>query len=121
MSIVAQEAIDYIRGRKEHSVVSLRTRWNKLNSQCMGGIEPNTVYTFTGISGTGKSSLANLIATDIIDLNPSEDIVILNFSLEMVGLGRSEGRSQTSLRERLLTCIVLKRTWTTKPSLVSYQ
>lgn len=54
MSIVAQEAIDYIRGRKEHSVVSLRTRWNKLNSQCMGGIEPNTVYTFTGISGTGN-------------------------------------------------------------------
>lgn len=99
MSIVAQEAIDYIRGRKEHSVVSLRTRWDKLNSQCMGGIEPNTVYTFTGISGTGKSSLANLIATDIIDLNPNEDIVILNFSLEMVGF-RQVGRTLSNKLKR---------------------
>lgn len=92
ISVVAQEAIDYIRGRREHKVVSLKTRWKKLNSQCMGGIEPNTVYTFTGVSGTGKSSLANLIATDIIDLNPSEDIVVLNFSLEMVGF-RQIGRT----------------------------
>lgn len=92
ISVVSQEAINYIAGRKEHKITSLRTRWNKLNKQCMGGIEPNTVYTFTGISGTGKSSLANLIAFDIIDLNPNEDIVILNFSLEMVAF-RQVGRT----------------------------
>lgn len=95
MSIVAQEAINYIAGRREHKVVSLKTRWTKFNKQCMGGIEPNTVYTIAGISGTGKSSWVNELTTDIIDLNPSEDIIILNFSLEMVGF-RQVGRTLSS-------------------------
>lgn len=95
MSVVAQEAINYIRGRREHNIVSLKTRWEKFNKQCMGGIEPNTVYTIAGISGTGKSSWVNSLTTDIIDLNPTEDIVILNFSLEMVGF-RQVGRTLSS-------------------------
>lgn len=99
ISSVAQEAVDYIKGRRENDIVSLRTRWNKFNSQCMGGIEPNTVYTITGISGTGKSSLANLIETDLIDLNPKEDIIILTFSLEMVGF-RQIGRTLSSKLRR---------------------
>lgn len=95
MSIVAQEAINYIAGRREHSIVSLKTRWKKFNKQCMGGIEPNTVYTIAGISGSGKSSFANEICFDIIDLNPGEDIIILLFSLEMVGF-RQVGRTLSS-------------------------
>ena len=95
MSVVAQEAINYIKGRREHNITSLKTRWEKFNKQCMGGIEPNTVYTIAGISGTGKSSWVNSLTTDIIDLNPTEDIVILNFSLEMVGF-RQVGRTLSS-------------------------
>lgn len=95
MSVVAQEAINYIAGRREHSIVSLKTRWKKFNKQCMGGIEPNTVYTIAGISGSGKSSFANEICFDIIDLNPGEDIIILLFSLEMVGF-RQVGRTLSS-------------------------
>ena len=59
MSVVAQEAINYIRGRREHNIVSLQTRWKKFNKQCMGGIEPNTVYTIAGISGSGNKSFGN--------------------------------------------------------------
>lgn len=92
MRQVAQEAINYIAGRREHNIVSLKTRWNKFNKQCMGGIEPNTVYTIAGVSGTGKSSWSNLVQTDLIDLNPTEDIIILTFSLEMVGF-RQVGRT----------------------------
>ena len=99
MSVVAQEAINYIKGRREHNIVSLKTRWEKFNKQCMGGIEPNTVYTIAGISGTGKSSWVNSLTTDIIDLNPTEDIVILNFSLEMVGF-RQVGRTLSSKLRR---------------------
>ena len=95
ISVVAQEAINYIAGRRDHNIVSLKTRWEKLNKQCMGGIEPNTIYTFAGISGTGKSSLCNTITTDIIDLNPDVQIVVLNFSLEMVGF-RQVGRTLSS-------------------------
>lgn len=92
MSQVAQEAINYIRDRKDHSVSSLKTRWNKLNKQCMGGIEPNVVFTIAGISGSGKSSFANLLQNDVIDLNPQEDVIVLTFSLEMVGF-RQVGRT----------------------------
>jgi len=92
MRQVAQEAINYIAGRREHNIVSLKTRWNKFNKQCMGGIEPNTVYTIAGVSGTGKSSWSNLVQTDLIDLNPTEDVIILTFSLEMVGF-RQVGRT----------------------------
>lgn len=95
ISVVAQEAINYIAGRRDHNIVSLKTRWGKLNKQCMGGIEPNTIYTFAGISGTGKSSLCNTITTDIIDLNPDVETVVLNFSLEMVGF-RQVGRTISS-------------------------
>lgn len=92
MSVVAQEAINYIKGRKEKNISSLKTRWAKFNKQCMGGIEPNTVVTIAGISGSGKSSFANLLTTDIIDLNPDEDVIVLNFSLEMVAF-RQVGRT----------------------------
>lgn len=95
MSVVAQEAINYIEGRRTHNISSLKTRWEKLNKQCMGGIEPNTIYTFAGISGSGKSSLCNTITTDLIDLNPNNEIVVLNFSLEMVGF-RQVGRTLSS-------------------------
>ena len=103
MSVVANEAVRYIAGRREHKIVSLKTRWNKFNKQCMGGIEPNTVLTVAGISGSGKSSFANLITTDVIDLNESEDIIVLNFSLEMVGF-RQVGRTLSNkLRETTST------------------
>lgn len=79
--------------------MSLKTRWDKLNKQCMGGIEPNVVWTIAGISGSGKSSLANLIQTDLIDLNSEEDIIILSFSLEMVGF-RQVGRTLSNKLRR---------------------
>ena len=51
----------------------------------MGGIEPYSVYTIAGISSSGKSSFANLLQSAVIDLNSSEDVIVLNFSLEMIG------------------------------------
>lgn len=92
ISQVAQEAVNYISARRSHKISSLKTRWKKFNKQCMGGIEPNTVLTIAGISGSGKSSVANLIQTDVIDLNSDKDVIVLTFSLEMVGF-RQVGRT----------------------------
>ena len=92
MSTVTKEAVAYIAGRRNHSISSLKTRWSKFNKQCMGGIEPNTVYTIAGISGSGKSSMANTLQTDLIDCNPEEEVIVLTFSLEMVGF-RQVGRT----------------------------
>lgn len=65
MSVVAQEAINYIAARRDHTVTSLKTRWKKFNRQCMGGIEPNTVYTIAGISGSGNGSFISCNQTHL--------------------------------------------------------
>jgi len=109
MAVGAQEAVNYIAGRREHNITSLKTRWMKFNKQCMGGIEPNTVYTIAGISGSGKSSMANLIQTDIIDLNPNEDIIVLTFSLEMVGF-RQVGRTLSNKLRRTTSTLYSSET-----------
>lgn len=109
MSVVAQEAINYIAGRREHTLSSLKTRWNKFNKQCMGGIEPNIVMTIAGISGSGKSSMANLLTSDLIDLNPNEDIIILTFSLEMVGF-RQVGRMLSNKLRKTTSCLYSSET-----------
>jgi replicative DNA helicase len=109
MSVVAQEAINYIAGRRDRNIVSLKTRWEKFNKQCMGGIEPNIVMTIAGISGSGKSSFANLIQTDLIDLNPTEDVVVLTFSLEMVGF-RQVGRTLSNKLRRTTSTLYSSET-----------
>ena len=91
ISKATDEIIDYMSQRKNHKIDSLRTRWPKFNTLCMGGIEPNAIYTFSGISGSGKSSLVNTLETDLIDLNPNRELVVLSFNFEMLA-SRQVGR-----------------------------
>ena len=55
ISEATTEIVEYITHRRSGIVKSLKTRWSKFNRQCMGGIEPNTIYTIAGISGSGKN------------------------------------------------------------------
>lgn len=91
ISEAADEIVSYMEQRRKGYKFSLRTRWKKFNNSCMGGIEPNTVMTIAGISGSGKSSFVNTLETDLIDLNPSQDIVVLSFNWEMLA-SRQVGR-----------------------------
>lgn len=99
ISTATTEAVEYIKKRRNHEIESLKTRWNKFNKCCMGGIEPNTIYTIVGISGSGKSSFVNTLETDLIDLNPKQEVVILNFSFEMLS-SRQVGRKLSSKLRR---------------------
>jgi replicative DNA helicase len=74
---------------------SLKTKWDKFNNTCMGGIEPNAIYTFAGISGSGKSSFLNSLETDLFALNPHEEFVVLSFNFEMLS-SRQVGRKISS-------------------------
>jgi replicative DNA helicase len=84
IATATKEIVSYIHDRKLHKVNSLATRWKKFNNLTMGGIEPNVICSIAGISGSGKSSFVNTLETDLIDLNPKENIVILSFSFEML-------------------------------------
>lgn len=83
ISHAADEIVKYIDDRRKGSVKSLSTRWGKFNNTCMGGIEPNTIYSIGGISGSGKSSFINSLESDLFDLNPDNKFYVLNFSFEM--------------------------------------
>ncbi|HSH50591.1 MAG TPA: DnaB-like helicase C-terminal domain-containing protein [Bacteroidales bacterium] len=95
----ASEIVSYIKNRKNGRIQSLKTRWNKFNKTCMGGIEPNTIYTVAGISGSGKSSFVNSLETDLFDLNPDEDFCVLSFNFEMLS-SRQVGRKLSSKLDR---------------------
>jgi len=91
ISDATEEILEYIDKRRSGVVTSLKTRWEKFNNICMGGIEPNSIYTIGGISGVGKSSFLNSLETDIIALNPNVDFIILSFNFEMLS-SRQVGR-----------------------------
>ena len=95
ISAVADEAVSFIDDRRTHKIESLKTRWSKFNNACMGGIEANVIHTVAGISGSGKSAFVNMIETDLIELNPNKDVIILNFSFEMLGY-RNVGRKMSN-------------------------
>ena len=77
----------------------LKTRWSKFNKVCCGGLEPNMILTIAGGSGSGKSAFANTLETDLIDLNTDQDIVILDFSFEMLSY-RQIGRKLSNRLRR---------------------
>jgi replicative DNA helicase len=91
ISQAADDIIKYIKNRHLGTTKSLKTRWDKFNNTCMGGIEPNAIYTFAGISGSGKSSFLNSLETDLFTCNPLEDFVVLSFNFEMLS-SRQVGR-----------------------------
>lgn len=77
------EAIEEIKARKDGKIFGLKTRWNKLNELIGGSIEWNNLVTIGGISGSGKSSIANELETALFDFNPKENFVVLSFNYEM--------------------------------------
>ncbi len=84
IALPAREIIQYMDKRRKGDITSLKTKWKKFNDQCMGGIEPNSIYTIAGISGSGKSAFANSLETDLFDQNPNENFVVLSFNFEML-------------------------------------
>jgi replicative DNA helicase len=101
ISEVADESLEYIRKRKDKTIVPLKTRWNKFNKVCCGGIEPNMIITIAGGSGSGKSAFANTLETDLIDLNPDQEIVILSFSYEMLSYRQVGRKLSNKLRKTI--------------------
>lgn len=99
ISVAANEAVIYIKARRNHEIDPLKSRWSKWNYACGGGIEPGSVYTIAGASGTGKSSFVNTLETDLIELNSKEDIVVLSFSFEMLSRSQISRKMSTKLHQ----------------------
>lgn len=95
----ADEIISYMDKRRVGKIKSLRTRWDKFNNTCMGGIEPNSIYTFAAISGSGKSSFLNSLESDLFEMNPDVEFVVLSFNFEMLS-SRQVGRKLSNIMSK---------------------
>lgn len=83
ISNAVDKAYAYVKGRANGSIVSAKTKFNKLNSRLMGGLELNTITTISAMSGAGKSTIAKEIRHSIANLNPDLKFKQIVFNLEM--------------------------------------
>lgn len=77
-----REEIDYLNGRLDGSVKSLRTPWKRLNNSGIDGLEWGTINIIAAMSGVGKSSWANELVFSTQMLNDYK-ISVLFFTMEM--------------------------------------
>jgi len=99
ISKAADDIIEYIDLRRQGQIRSLHTRWDKFNRCAAGGIDWNTVMTIAGMSGSGKSSIANEMETSLFDMNPKENFGVLSFNFEMLAM-KQVGRKLSSKSEK---------------------
>lgn len=79
----ARQEIDYIKGRRDGTIKSLRTPWYKMNKATMDGIEWGSIMTIAGMSGSGKTAILNTLETGLFEKNPNQDFGVLSFNFEM--------------------------------------
>jgi replicative DNA helicase len=80
-----QEALDYMRGRQNGTITSIKTPWKKFNDAIADGIEWNSTTVIAARPGTGKTLIKDQIIREAFALNKSTSFRVLEFSLEMVG------------------------------------
>lgn len=80
-----EESLAYIIGRQKGQIRSLRTPWKKVNDATTDGIEWNTITVIAGRPASGKTLIKDQIARKAKELNPDQDLRILEFQFEMLG------------------------------------
>jgi replicative DNA helicase len=84
ISQAATQTVQYIDGRRKGEIKSLKVSHSKLNECTLDGFEWNKIITLAGLSGSGKSLIAEQWKRDLVTLNPEEDFDILSFEFEML-------------------------------------
>ena len=63
----------------------LPTKWDRINKNLMGGLQPGKMYVIAGRPGVGKSAFSNQLIFDLLDKNVQQDIMVVYWSFEMPG------------------------------------
>jgi replicative DNA helicase len=79
-----QDAIYYLKGRKEGKIKSVRSPWPKFNDATVDGLEWNTINVIGGRPGSGKTLIKDQLIREAFILNPDENFRVLEFQLEML-------------------------------------
>jgi replicative DNA helicase len=78
------QALEYIKGRRDGKIRSIKTPWPKFNDASTDGIEWNTLTVIAGRSGAGKTLVKDNIVNSAFVLNKGEEFRILEFQFEML-------------------------------------
>ena len=81
--VVAQNK-EYTRQRKDGEIKSMATKYPKLNSCLMGGIEMDTITCISALSGAGKSTLSKTFRDSFVEKNPDTKFKQYIFNFEMI-------------------------------------
>ena len=91
-SEVAKQNREYVDKRRKGLITSLKTKYSKLNSSLMGGLEWDTIMCISALSGAGKSTLSKTIRDSMVTLNTNQKFKQYIFNFEMLAhqqIGRS--------------------------------
>ena len=61
------------------------TKWERLNKNLLGGLQPGKMYVIAGRPGVGKSAFSNQLIFDVLDANIAKNLLVLYWSFEMPG------------------------------------
>ena len=64
-----KESLDYLKGRKEGVITSIKTPWSKFNDATTDGLEWNTLTVIAGRPGSGKTLIKDQIIREAFVLN----------------------------------------------------
>ena len=79
-----KQSLEYLQGRMNGQIKSLKTPWAKFNDDTTDGIEWNTLTVIGGRPASGKTLIAEQIVRESFPLNPGENFRVLQFQFEML-------------------------------------
>lgn len=77
----------YVKNSREGKRIIFPTKWERLNTQLMGGLQPGKLYTIAARPGAGKSQFSNQLLFDVLDLAKSNNrkMAVFYWTFEMPG------------------------------------
>lgn len=78
------DSLNYLKGRMEGKIKSIKTPWDKFNDATTDGLEWHSMTVIGGRPGSGKTLIKDQIVREAFKLNPTESFRVLEFQFEML-------------------------------------
>lgn len=76
------KALEYIKGRKDKTITSIKTGLSKLDEYTMNGLEYNKIFSIAALSSHGKSALSKKLRNGIAYYNDNVKQLCFGFEME---------------------------------------
>lgn len=77
------ESIQVVKDAQLGKRIVFPTKWDRLNKNLLGGLQPGKMYVIAGRPGVGKSAFSNQLVFDVLERNKDKKLILLYWSFEM--------------------------------------